>query len=579
MAFSDAFLEELSARADIVDLVSRHVELKKQGGRLVGLCPFHSEKTPSFSVSPDKQLFYCFGCGAGGGAIQFAMRMENLPFADAVRALADRAGLTIPEEASDREAMERRETLYRLNREAARFFHQNLKGPGGAKARDYLQKRNLSPAAVTHFGLGFAPDDWDGLLKAMTAAGFAKADLLSAGLVVAGKTGSLYDRFRGRLIFPIIDLRKRVVGFGGRVLDDSLPKYLNSPDTPVFSKSQNLFALFLAKNTKQGRLILAEGYMDVVSLHQAGFDCAVASLGTALTPQQAMLMAKYTREVVISYDMDAAGQKAAARAIGILEQAGVSIRVLRMKGAKDPDEYIGRFGREAFAALLTGAETQTEYRLSALAGQHDLTADEGRLNFCREAALMLAAIPSNAERDIFTVRAAELSRVAPDALKSDVRRARARLGKQAGRDAARKAARPEQALQPADRALRYENTHSASAEEGLLQMVFADPALLTEAAELVCPEDFSAPLLGKLFAFALAHPDDPGLAFAAGAFAPEELSHLARLIHKPSDVAAGPQAVRDCAGIIRDESGLRRAVAEGADPLLIYRQSRRESIQ
>ncbi|MDR2671614.1 MAG: DNA primase, partial [Oscillospiraceae bacterium] len=411
MAFPDVFLDELFARTDIVELIARYVPLKRQGSDYKGLCPFHSEKTPSFTVSPDKQLFYCFGCSTGGGALQFVMRAENLDFAGAVHFLADRANLPVPEEGADRDARRRRDAVYQLNRAAARYFHETLLSPAGEAGQAYCRARGLSRGAVTRFGIGYAPDRWEDLVRAMTEAGFTKSDLLEAGLVVRNKTGGLYDRFRGRLMFPIVDLRRQVVGFGGRVLDGSAPKYLNSPDTPVFSKSRQLFALNMAKNTKQGRLILAEGYMDVVSLHQAGFDCAVASLGTALTDAQALLLAKYTKEVVLAYDMDSAGQSAARRAIELLGQSGVAVKVLRLRDAKDPDEFLRRYGREALAALLAGSETQTEYRLSTLAARFDLADDEGRLAFCREAAVLLAALPGAAERDVYTRRAAEMCRV------------------------------------------------------------------------------------------------------------------------------------------------------------------------
>lgn len=581
MAFSDAFLDELLARTDLVDLVGGYVSLRQQGGGYKGLCPFHGEKTPSFTVSPEKQLFYCFGCGVGGGPIQFVRQIENLDFADAVRFLADKAGLPVPEEDADTGSRRRRETVYRLNRDAARFFHETLSSPEGERARDYCQSRALSQAAVTRFGLGYAPDRWDSLLDAMTARGYSKTDLLEAGLVVQNKTGGLYDRFRGRLMFPIIDLRRQVVGFGGRVLDGSTPKYLNSPDTPVFSKSRHLFALNIAKNTKQGRLVLAEGYMDVLSLHQAGFDCAVASLGTALTPRQAMLMAKYTKEVVIAYDMDAAGQNAAARAIAILEQAGVSVRVLRLRDAKDPDEFLRRYGREALAVLLAGSETQMEYRLTTLAARYDLTGDEGRLGFCREAAELLSMLNGAAERDIFTRKAAELCRVSAEALAADVKRARARREKARMNELGRKAAQPTRVLQPRARELRYENSRSASAEEGVLQLLFQDPSLIEPACALLGPEDFSVPLLAGLFS-SLVDRYHEGRPLVPSGFeetlTSEEMSHLTRILNKPTSFAFGVQALRDCAAVIISESALRRAEALGEDPLLVLQKQKTEGI-
>ena len=573
MAFPDSFLEELTARTDIVDVVSRQVELKKRGDGYWGLCPFHGEKTPSFHVLPDRQIFHCFGCAAGGGVIQFVQRSENLTFADAVLALADRAGLAVPEEGG---RGEERDTIYRLNRLAAHWFHSQLSSPAGAQAREYIQGRLLAPRTVVRFGLGWAPDSWHELLEAMRAQGFTQSDVCAAGLAVPGRRdGGAYDRFRGRLIFPIIDMRKRVIAFGGRTLGEATPKYLNSPDTPVFSKSRHLFAMPFAKNAG-GQFILTEGYMDVVSLHQAGFAGAVASLGTALTASQALLMTKYAKEVVIAYDMDAAGQNAAHRAIGILEQSGIPVRVLRLAGAKDPDEYIRRHGREAFAAQLSGSPPRAEFLLSALAERFDLTNDEGRLQFCREAAELLARLDSEAERAIYLKQAAALCDIPAEALKADVARARQRLGRQKSRDASRRATAPAQALQPIDRALRYEDTRSASAEEGVIRVMFLDPSQIGEAFGLLAPEDFSSSLLGRLFAWAAAHPDDPGKAFSAQeAFAPEELSHLARIMQKPISYAESARALRDCAAAVQEMSRQRRFGQASDDALMSLRKRKR----
>ena len=296
MPIPESFLEELNSRTDILDLVSSYVSLTKKGNKYWGLCPFHSEKTPSFSVSPDKQMYYCFGCHKGGGAINFVMELEGLGFVDAVDLLARRAGLQMPESsAGDGSTRKKRERLLGLNKEAARWFHANLTQPAAADGLAYLRRRGLSNRTITRFGLGYAPDGWDNLIRAMAEKGYEKADLMEAGLAVKNNSGRIYDRFRHRVMFPIIDVRGNVIGFGGRVLDDSQPKYLNSPDTLVFNKSRNLFALNIAKKSKQGRIILTEGYMDTIALHQAGFDCAVASLGTALTadltPEEMSLLA------------------------------------------------------------------------------------------------------------------------------------------------------------------------------------------------------------------------------------------------------------------------------------------------
>ena len=326
MPLPERFLDELLARTDIVDLVSESVRLTKKGNSYWGCCPFHSEKTPSFHVVPDRQMYKCFGCGKGGGAINYVMELENLPFKDAVAVLAQRVGMQMPEFGVSPGARERREKLLAINKQAARAFHRWLNAPQGAEGLAYLQRRGLSRRTLTNFGLGFAPNSWDGLITELAAQGYDKRDLLDAGLAVSSKDGRIYDRFRNRVMFPIIDVRGEVIGFGGRVMDDSTPKYLNSPDTPVYNKSRNVFALNIAKTSKAGRVILTEGYMDTISLHQAGFDSAVASLGTALTEEHGQLLARYFKEAIIAYDGDGAGVKATQRAIPILEKAGMKVR-------------------------------------------------------------------------------------------------------------------------------------------------------------------------------------------------------------------------------------------------------------
>ena len=339
MAFSDSFLNELISRNDIEDVISGYVQLtKRSGSNLFGLCPFHSEKTPSFSVSPDKQIYHCFGCGKGGGVINFIMEIENLSFPDAVAFLAKRVGMEVPDDDTPKELRNKRTRLLELNKDAARFFYDMLSTPAGAGALSYIKKRGISRQMAMNFGLGAAPDSWNALLDSMSSKGYTHQEMFEAGLIRKSRTGSgFYDYFRNRLMFPVIDVRGSVIGFSGRALGDNEPKYLNSPDTPVFNKSRCLFALNLAKRSKQGMLILSEGNIDVIALHQAGYDCAVASLGTSLTSDQARLMTRYTDQVVIAYDADNAGVKAAQRAIPILEKAGLNVKVLTIPGAKDPD--------------------------------------------------------------------------------------------------------------------------------------------------------------------------------------------------------------------------------------------------
>ena len=344
---------------------------------MFGLCPFHSEKTPSFSVSPDKQIYHCFGCGKGGGVISFIMEIENLSFPEAVAFLARRANMPLPEQEDTRES-KKRSRLLALNRDAARFFYEQLNSPAGERARQYMARRGIAKGTAVNFGLGCAPDDWGALERAMREKGYTDYELFDAGLIKKGRNGGWYDTFRDRLVFPVIDVRGNVIGFSGRILGENGPKYLNSPETPVFNKGRNLFALNLAKKSKKGYILLTEGNIDVVSLHQAGFDSAVASLGTSLTAEQARLISRYTDRVVIAYDNDAAGQKAAQRAIAILEKLDLKVRVLQMSGAKDPDEFIRLKGAEGFERLIEGSENQTEYLLAQIGGAARPAAERGR---------------------------------------------------------------------------------------------------------------------------------------------------------------------------------------------------------
>ena len=575
MAIPAQFIDELMARCDIADVVADYVPLTRKGGSLWGCCPFHSERTPSFHVVPERQMYKCFGCGKGGGVINFIMEIENLSYPDAVRFLAKRAGLEVPEERGDGGFRKRRERLLALNKEAARYFHSVLHSPAGRAGVDYLfGKRRLSKATVTRFGLGMAPDGWDKLITEMKSKGYEKSELLEAGLVVLSKEGRVYDRFRNRVMFPIIDLRGDVIGFGGRVLDDSTPKYLNSPDTPIFNKGRNLFALNIAKKTRLGRIILTEGYMDTLSLHQAGFDCAVASLGTALTGDHAQLLARYTKEVVIAYDGDGAGVSAAQRAIGLLEKTGMKVRVLRMKGAKDPDEFIGKYGAEAFAKLLDQSENHIEYRIDQVKGKYDLTDDAQRVEFLKEAVPILAQLPSPAEREIYGARCAELAGVSAEVVTQEVKRERSRLSWKAKKQQERRDLTPTVQLQPKERALRYDNIRSARAEEGVLRLVVLDPELFGSAAVLE-PEHFSAPLLGKVFGLLRARwisGLSVSLAALAGDLEPAEMSHLSGVLTQPESLQNGARAMRDYIEIIETEAEKRRLAGESEELLAMQKK-------
>ena len=398
MAFDRQFLDELIARNDIVDVVSNYVSLQPRGGSLWGCCPFHSEKTPSFHVLPDKQLCYCFGCKKGGGVINFIMEEENLSFPDAVRFLARRVNMPVPEEEHSDESRLRSRILS-LNRDAARFYYDQLYSPKGAPVLEYMKNRKITRRNATNFGLGASADEWDGLLTAMRKKGYGDGELLASGLAIRGKNGGLYDKFRKRLIFPIIDVRGNVIGFGGRVMDDSTPKYLNSPETMIFDKSRNLYGLNFARTTKKHQILLCEGYMDVIALHQAGFDNAVAALGTAFTPGHANLLKRYTKEVYLTFDSDGAGIRAAKRAIPILKEAGITAKVINMKPYKDPDEFIKALGAEEYEKRIEQAENSFLFEIRLLSEEYDLKDPAGKTEFANETAKKLLQFSEELERD------------------------------------------------------------------------------------------------------------------------------------------------------------------------------------
>jgi DNA primase len=405
VALSDSFLQELKMKTDIEDVISTYVTLKRRGATLVGLCPFHNEKTPSFTVYPATQSFYCFGCGAGGDAITFVKKIENLDYLDAVKTLAQRAGLQMPQEGFDDSLSKRRRRILEMNREAARFYHSVLLSPEGKVGYDYYIGRALSAATINHFGLGFAPNQWDALLKHMRAKGYQPAELVDAGLARKGQKG-YYDNFRNRVMTPIIDVRGNVIAFGGRVLDDSKPKYINTGDTLVYKKTNELFALNFAKDSKEDALILCEGYMDVIAMHQAGFTNAVAGCGTALTTEQVRLISRYAKEVILTYDADEAGQKALQKAMTLFDQTDVKVRIPALVGGKDPDEIIRTYGRDKFKGMLEGASNETEFRLLALRRQYNLATTQGKIDFIGGALQILATLPP-VEQDLYVSRLSE----------------------------------------------------------------------------------------------------------------------------------------------------------------------------
>ena len=564
MAIPEAFLQELVERNDIVDVVGSYVRLtKRSGSNQFGLCPFHSEKTPSFSVSPDKQIYHCFGCGKGGGVINFIMEIESLTFPEAVEFLAKRVGMAMPEQEDNREAKKRRRML-ELNRDAAKFFYSCLSGPGGGPALDYMAKREITPATAKRFGLGYAPDTWDSLIKAMKELGYSEYELFDAGLVRKGKNGGHYDAFRSRLMFPVIDVRGDVIGFSGRILGEGEPKYMNSPETLVFNKSRNLFALNLAKKSKSGHIILAEGNIDVVMMHQAGFDSAVASLGTSLTPEQARLISHYTREVIIAYDSDGAGKKAAQRAIGLLDKLDVKVKVLSMSGAKDPDEYIKTKGADAFRNLLDKSENHIDYRLQTVTDKYDLSVDEQKVAFLKEASDMVARLPGSVERQVYAIRIAGMAGVSNDVVVQEVERRRKKLTRSAQRLDARNQAHPEKQFQPKEKEYRYENPESAAAEEGLIRLLYLDQGIC-RGKTLPGPEEFSSPVLARIYSV-LKSKFEKGeiisMATVSAVLLPQEASLLASILQKPEMLRNGEKALSDYIGRIKRQNELARSAED-----------------
>ena len=559
MAFSESFLQELVERNDITDVVGSYVRLtKKSGSNQFGLCPFHSEKTPSFSVSADRQIYHCFGCGKGGGVINFVMEIEGLNFPEAVEFLAKRVGMTMPEQENSEETRKRRRMLD-LNRDAAKFFYTCLTKPGGKPAIDYMARREISPATAKRFGLGYAPDTWDSLVNAMKQKGYTDFELFDAGLVRHGKNGGYYDTFRNRLMFPVIDVKGDVIGFSGRILGDGEPKYMNSPETLVFNKSRNLFGLNLAKKSKNGYIILAEGNIDVVMMHQAGFDSAVASLGTSLTPEQARLISRYTNEVVIAYDSDGAGQKASQRAIGLLEKLDIKVKVLSISGAKDPDEFIKAKGADAFRNLIEKSENHIDFRLQSVQNKYDLSVDEQKVAFVKEASEMVARLPGSVERQVYSMRVANLAGVPVAVIEDEVSRRRKRAISSAQKSFERELSHPERQAQPKDKAIKYADPVSAAAEEGIIRLLFLDQGLF-RGRELPAPEEFSSPELCRIYTVLKDKFESGGIistATVSAALSPQEESLLAAILQKPEMLRNGDKALSDYIGRIRQRNELK----------------------
>lgn len=560
-SFTDEFLTQLRNRCDIEDIIGRYVNLKKTGSSTVGLCPFHSERTPSFHVSGRKQMFYCFGCHKGGDVITFIMEAEHLPYVDAVVFLANMVGLPVPQKnVFDTEIAELRKRILEINRAAARFYFDTLFKPEGKAGLEYFKNRKLTPTTVRRFGLGYAPDSWDSLLKHLLDKGYALDDIKAAGLAIQSKTGGKhFDRFRSRCMFPIIDHRGNVIGFGGRTMDANNPaKYLNSSENLVFKKGQNLFALNIAKNTKETCLILCEGYMDVISLHQAGFDNAVASLGTALTPDQARLIRRYTENVVVCYDSDAAGKKATQRALEILPPAGLNVRVMTVTGGKDPDDMMKEEGgKEKFRRLLDASFNSVDYRFSETLAKYDISVDTEKIECLKKMAEIIAPIPSPAERDVYASKIAEIMTVDKKAVVAEINQRRKRM--QRFREKEERAKQLSSLTDANDKVNPQRPRHlkASKAEEDLLSVLINMPEKAPRITSQISEEDFVTDFNRRVF-IALKEkieqdPTADHLLNIAQYFTPEEMSHINTFMAGIEAINVTDAAIDSAVGILKKE--------------------------
>lgn len=586
MRLSDAFLEQLRAHTDIESVISPYVNLRRRGKNLVGLCPFHNEKTPSFTVYPENGSFYCFGCGVGGDVITFVRRMENLDYMEAVKQLADRAGMALPEDGYDDTLAKKRTAVLAANRAAAKFFHAQLYTEQGRQALDYFLDRGLAPETIRHFGLGFAPNDWRALKRHLNEQGFDDVLLESANLLRrSDKNGkvSYYDNFRNRVMFPIIDPRGNVIAFGGRVLDDSKPKYINTSDTLVYKKSNGVFALNFAKNGNDGKLIIAEGYMDVIALHQAGFTNAVACLGTALTKEQANLLSRYADTIILSYDADEAGQKATARALGIFGTTGMEIKVLHLEGGKDPDEIIKKYGAQRFQAIIDGAANDTEYRLLKARQGIDLATDDGKVKYLSVAAEILAEIGSPVEVDVYASRLAHELGVDKLAIQSQVKYKREGLKK-------RRAVKREQEQtrllingQNTKNPERSQHLRAAKAEETLIASLMRNPDFYNKLKDGLSADYFVTALNRRIFSVVLSRLEEGGNTepyFLSSEFTPDEMDEVERIFRSAAQLSNTVDECADCIKILKEEKNkpetVKASELSDEDFAKLFRSDKRE---
>ncbi len=560
MRLSDDFISEVKYRNDLGELAASYMQLKRRGRNLVGLCPFHGEKTPSFNIYTENGSFYCFGCGVGGDVITFVMKIENLDYLEAVKFLAQRAGMSMPEDDYDDSMSRLRTRIYEANREAARFYYKKLGEREGMEGLAYLRSRGLADTTIRHFGLGFAPESRFSLGDYLLGKGFTEAELIAANLVFKSRSGrGVVDRFYNRVMFPIIDVRGNVIAFGGRIMTDQKPKYLNTSDTIVFNKSYNLFSLNNAKNSKSRAFILCEGYMDVISLNQAGFTEAIATLGTALTMDQATLLKRYCDEVIICYDADEAGQKATSRAIGILRSAGLVVRVLRIPDGKDPDEFIRRHGDKGHAAfknLLESSGNDVEYRMYQLKSGYDMTTPQGKLGYLNEGVKLLSELDNPMERDIYASKLADETDVAKPSIMEQINRLTRRRSSARRKEDFKRIQRNLSARDDRVNPQHAENLRAATAEENLIAFLVGNPDKLPSIDKRLKPENFVTEFNRKLYLYffnRIKNGQDPMTSVSAD-FTADEVSKIYRIVNSYSGIRSTPQALDEYINTIIAES-------------------------
>ncbi len=560
MSIPQEFIQELKSRTDIADIISGYVSLKKTGRNYMGLCPFHGEKTPSFSVSPEQGFFHCFGCGEGGDVITFIKKIENLDYVEAIRFLAQKAGLSVPEDGQSKGLGDLKKRIYEANREAARFFYKKLYSPEGREALGYLKKRQLTDKTITHFGLGYSPGSRFELVNHLKKLGFTNQELFQANLANETKNGNPIDRFSDRVMFPIIDLRGNVIGFGGRIMSDIKPKYLNTSDTPVFNKSRNLFALRFAKQKANGQLILVEGYMDVIALHQAGFENAVATLGTALTQEQAAIIKRYCDEVVICYDSDEAGQKATQRAISILRPTGLNIRIVKVPDGKDPDEFIkahGEQGPARFRLLLEKSGNDVEYRFGRLRSKYNTDIPDERIAYLTEAAKLIATLENSIERDYYISKLSREQDISKDAISGQVGKYLRSNKKQTDIRQQKEAMLELSAARNNINKEKRGKLRAATAEEALLAIIMTEPDTAASLFKELSPDLFATSFNKRLYQI-LKSRSDSGYDFTitdiSGELSDEEMKGAAEILAEAHKVGDPLEAAREYIGILRDEA-------------------------